>query len=86
MIIEASLARLKQIAMIGGSKRLLQTLRAILANLDEAICQAGPLFAADAIEALANGCGHRRGHGFSRPLRKLFGQAMRLRIPDIQSH
>jgi hypothetical protein len=69
--------------MIGGSERLPQTLRTVLANLHESIGQAGLLFATDAIEALANGCGYRRGHRFSRPLRKLFGQAMRFRVLNI---
>jgi hypothetical protein len=72
--------------MIGESKRLLQTLRTVLANLYEAIGQTGALLATDAIEALADGRGHRCGHGFPRPLRKLFGQAVRFRVFDIQSH
>jgi hypothetical protein len=76
----------QQIAMIGGSEWFLQALRAVLANLHEAIGQAGPLFATDAIEALANSCGHRRRHRLTRPVRKLFRQATRFRVLDIQSH
>jgi hypothetical protein len=72
--------------MIGGSKRLLQALGTVLTNRHEAIRQAGALFATDPIETLANGCGHRRGHGFSRQPRKLFSQAMSFRVFDVQAH
>jgi hypothetical protein len=72
--------------VIGRSKRFFQALGAVLANLQKAIRKASTLFAANAVEALANGGRDRRGHGFTGSLRELLGQTMRLRVFDVQAH
>jgi hypothetical protein len=69
--------------VIDRSKRFFQALGTVLANLNKTIREARALFAADPIEALANGRGDCCGQRFSGSSRELFSQAMRLRVLDV---
>jgi len=72
--------------MIGGSERLLEPRRAILADRHEAIRKTDGIVATHAIEALAHGFRHGCRHAFTGEPRQLPSQSMRLLALDIQTH
>ena len=72
--------------MIGGSERLLEVRRTVLANLQKTIGKAKALFTADALQPLTKGNRDGGRHAISSQLCQLLRQAVRFLIFDVEAH
>ncbi len=72
--------------MIGGSERLLEVRRTVLADLQKTISKAKALFTADALQPLTKGNRDGGRHAVSSQLCQLFRQAVRFLIFDVEAH
>ena len=76
----------EQIAVFGGTKRLLQTWRAVLAYREQAFGETSTYLAAESLEALPHRFGDSTRQTLSRERRKLPCQPLRLGILDVHTH
>ena len=72
--------------MIGGSERLLEVRRTVLADLQKTIGKAKALFTADALQPLTKGNRDGGRHAISSQLCQLLRQAVRFLIFDVKAH
>ena len=72
--------------MIGGSERLLEVRRTVLADLQKTIGKAKALFTADALQPLTKGNRDGGRHAIPGQPCQLLRQAVRFLIFDVEAH
>uniref|UniRef100_E6PG46 Uncharacterized protein n=1 Tax=mine drainage metagenome TaxID=410659 RepID=E6PG46_9ZZZZ len=73
----------QELCVVGGSVGLAEVLRARLPNRQESF---GEGARRDALQALLHGARYRRRHALAGASRKFLGQAVRLRVLNVQAH